>query len=164
MLFYLIIGINYSYFLVNCTLECYKGSYFFHLIVFGLNATLPAIKPQCLLSFSLHLLNLLWPIFLFLPLLNYFILVISRSQNRIHFVIQAKCTFLKIGDFMGVLLWWRGLRIQHCHCYGIGLIPGPGASICHGTGQKKKMDKFSSLIVIDWTITFNGLNFFMLFL
>ena len=29
---------------------------------------------------------------------------------------------------------------------------------------KKKMDKFSSLIVIDWTVTFNGLNFFMLFL
>ena len=30
----------------------------------------------------------------------------------------------------GVPWWWlSGLRIQHCHCCGIGLIPGPGAPL-----------------------------------
>ena len=44
----------------------------------------------------------------------------------------------------GVLLWYSGLMIQHCHCsslghcYGAGLIPGPGTSTCHGIWQKKK--------------------------
>ena len=37
--------------------------------------------------------------------------------------------------------WWRsGLRIQHCHSYGSGLIPGPGISTpCgHNTPPQKK--------------------------
>ena len=44
---------------------------------------------------------------------------------------------------IGVLLWCRGLNIQHCHCSGLsrycgaGLIPGAGTSACCGCGQKK---------------------------
>ena len=41
------------------------------------------------------------------------------------------------------VLWWHGrLRTCHClccgssHCCGEGLIPGPGASACHGHGKK----------------------------
>ena len=36
------------------------------------------------------------------------------------------------------------LRIQHCHCCGsgyscgVGLIPGPGTSVCCGRGQQKR--------------------------
>ena len=30
------------------------------------------------------------------------------------------------------------LRIQYCHCCGLGSIPGPGTSACHGQGQKNK--------------------------
>ena len=39
--------------------------------------------------------------------------------------------------------WLSGLRILHCHCcgsghcYGVGLIPGPGTSTCCGHGQNK---------------------------
>ena len=40
-----------------------------------------------------------------------------------------------------------GLKIWHCHSCGIGcscssdLIPGPGTSICHGSGQKPNQKK-----------------------
>ena len=61
----LIIDINYSYFLVNCTLECYKEPYFFLLLDFPLNPTSSGIRSQSLLSFSLYLPNLLWLIFFF---------------------------------------------------------------------------------------------------
>ena len=42
-----------------------------------------------------------------------------------------------------VLLWHSGLRIWHCqgnglgYCCGVGLIPGPGTSTCHGCSQNK---------------------------
>ena len=45
----------------------------------------------------------------------------------------------RIGD----PLWLSGLRIQHCHCNGLGyccgmgLIPGLGTSACPRYGQKK---------------------------
>ena len=31
----------------------------------------------------------------------------------------------------------------HCHCCGLGLIPGPGTSKCHGCSQKKKKKKWN---------------------
>ena len=43
-----------------------------------------------------------------------------------------------------VPLWHSGLRIQDYHysssghCCGVGLIPGPGTSTCHGNSQKTK--------------------------
>lgn len=46
--------------------------------------------------------------------------------------------------FSGVFLWRSRLRIQHCHCSGLGrcggagLLPGLGTSVCRGCGQKKK--------------------------
>ena len=30
------------------------------------------------------------------------------------------------------------LRTWHCHCYGLGAIPGAGTSACQGHCQKKK--------------------------
>ena len=42
---------------------------------------------------------------------------------------------------MGVFLWRMVLRIQCCHCYDLGLIPGPGTSVSHRHGQKKKKKK-----------------------
>ena len=47
-------------------------------------------------------------------------------------------------DFTGVLLWCSSLRVQHCHCSGLGrhcgmgLIPGPGISACMGIAKKEK--------------------------
>ena len=42
----------------------------------------------------------------------------------------------------GVPWWPIGLRIQHFHCCGTGLIPGLGTSTCHrhsiAGGEKKK--------------------------
>ena len=39
------------------------------------------------------------------------------------------------------VLWWLSeLKIQLCHCCGMGLIPGPGIA-CHGHGKKKKKKK-----------------------
>ena len=44
---------------------------------------------------------------------------------------------------LGVPLWHSGLRTWHCHCNslghccGVGLIPGPGISLCHGHRQKR---------------------------
>ena len=46
------------------------------------------------------------------------------------------------------------LRIQHCHCrrlglcYGLGLLPGPGASTCGGHGQKN--GSFPKYLVCGW--------------
>lgn len=39
-------------------------------------------------------------------------------------------------------MWLSGLKIQSCHCSGsgccpgVGLVPGPKTSTCHGCGQK----------------------------
>ena len=44
-------------------------------------------------------------------------------------------SILNVND-VGVPQWLSGLRTQHCHCYGLGLIPGLGTSACHGCGQK----------------------------
>ena len=44
---------------------------------------------------------------------------------------------------IGIPWWLSGLRIQCCHCYGLGgcsgtsLIPGPGTSMCHRCSQNK---------------------------
>ena len=35
-------------------------------------------------------------------------------------------------------VWLSGLRIQCCHCNGLGLIPGLATSTCHQSNQKKK--------------------------
>ena len=37
----------------------------------------------------------------------------------------------------GAPLWFSGLRIQHCYCSGLGLIPGLGTS----TGQEHSKHK-----------------------
>ena len=49
--------------------------------------------------------------------------------------------------------WWlRGLRIWHCHCYGlghccgVGSIPGLGTSACHGCGQNKNKKRYSQSV------------------
>ena len=47
-----------------------------------------------------------------------------------------------------VLLWYRRLRIQHCHCCSSGSIPGPGASLCHGRGQNKKERKKENMVIM----------------
>ena len=45
---------------------------------------------------------------------------------------------------LGILLWCRGLKMQHCHCSGLGHCcgldsnPGLGISIYHGRSQKRK--------------------------
>ena len=41
----------------------------------------------------------------------------------------------------GALRWHRRLKIWHCHCRGVGLIPGPETSICCGCSQKRKKKK-----------------------
>ena len=41
----------------------------------------------------------------------------------------------------GVPWWLSRLRIWHCHCCGLGSIPGPGTSACWGNSQKKKKKK-----------------------
>ena len=57
--------------------------------------------------------------------------------------LQVYNKFLKT-EKTGVLLQLSGLRILHCHCSsldcccGLGLIPGPGTSTCHGCSQKGK--------------------------
>ena len=38
----------------------------------------------------------------------------------------------------GVLLWHSRLRIWHCHCNSLGLIPGLGTSTCHKCIKKKR--------------------------
>ena len=38
----------------------------------------------------------------------------------------------------GALLWSSGLRIWHCHCYGMGSIPGLGTFTYCGYSRKKK--------------------------
>ena len=44
---------------------------------------------------------------------------------------------------MGVLWRLSGLRIQHCHCCGMGSIPGLGTFACcrHSPKEKKKFDE-----------------------
>lgn len=32
-----------------------------------------------------------------------------------------------------------GSRIQHCLCHGVGSIPGPGTSVCHGHTKNKQI-------------------------
>ena len=38
--------------------------------------------------------------------------------------------------FLGVPWWLSGLRIQDCHCSGIGSVPGQGTSMCRGHSKK----------------------------
>ena len=45
---------------------------------------------------------------------------------------------LKQQQLTGVPLWLSGLRIQHCHCCGMSLVPGLRSSTCHGQGQKQQ--------------------------
>lgn len=37
---------------------------------------------------------------------------------------------------LGVLLWHSELRVWHCHCSGLGLIPGQGTYVCCRYSQK----------------------------
>ena len=41
----------------------------------------------------------------------------------------------------GVPWWVSRLRIQHCHCCGMGSVPGLGTSVGHGCSKKKKERK-----------------------
>ena len=41
----------------------------------------------------------------------------------------------------GVPLWLNRLRIQHCHCCGVGSIPGKGTPHAPGPDKKKKKRK-----------------------
>ena len=67
---------------------------------------------------------------------------VSHLARRMHSVniSQKKSIY-------GVPWWLSGLKIQCCpcsglgHCCGVGLIPGPGTSICCRRGQKIKKKK-----------------------
>ena len=42
--------------------------------------------------------------------------------------------------------WWLSrLRVWHCQCCGVGLIPGPGIPTCCGYGKKSKTNKKNKL-------------------
>ena len=41
----------------------------------------------------------------------------------------------------GVPRWLSGLRIWHCHCCGLGVLPGLGTSACHGSSSPKPTKK-----------------------
>ena len=77
-----------------------------------------------------------------------------KVRKRPHNLIQSKVGFnanfwetvILKGEFKvfcGVPVGFSGLRIQCCHCSGLGhccgagWIPGPGTSVCCGGGQKK---------------------------
>ena len=47
---------------------------------------------------------------------------------------------------IGVPLWLSGLRIQSCHCSGLGHCPGPGTSTCRRLGQEKK----KGILICSW--------------
>jgi len=57
---------------------------------------------------------------------------------------QVKNLAVSVVTWVQSLAQWSGLRILHCCTYSIGHScsldsnPGPGTSICHGCGQKKK--------------------------
>ena len=38
----------------------------------------------------------------------------------------------------GVLWWLSRLRIWHCHCCGLSLVPGPGTSVCRDVAKERK--------------------------
>ena len=50
------------------------------------------------------------------------------------------------GSIKGILVWCSELKIQHCHCRGLGHCCGPGStpsleiSACCGCSQKKKIN------------------------
>lgn len=52
---------------------------------------------------------------------------------------HIKDTKARLKRFPNRVPWWlNGLKIQHCHCYGAGLMLGPETSICYGCKKKKK--------------------------
>ena len=67
---------------------------------------------------------------------GYYVLKNEESKN-----INSNLAYKK--SLLGVPWWHSRLRIQCCHCCGsdhccgLGLIPGPRTSICHGSSQKK---------------------------
>ena len=71
-------------------------------------------------------------------LCNYQNNVFSRDLSRsiIHF---------RIIQCVEVLLWQSGLRIWHCQCCGLGLIPGLGTSTYYWCGQKKRKKLYDVL-------------------
>ena len=58
---------------------------------------------------------------------------------------QKQCHF-------GVILWCRGLKIWHCHSYGLGChcgtgsVPRLGTSIYHGHGQINKTTTTTNML------------------
>ena len=48
---------------------------------------------------------------------------------------------------MGVPWWLSVLRIWHCHCSGLGSVPGLGTSTCHRHNQKRKEKKETTLYI-----------------
>ena len=69
-------------------------------------------------------------------------IVNSRNINFIYKVRRQKTENQEHCE-IGVPSWLSGLKIWHCpcsssgHCYGAGLIPGPGISSHHGCSQKR---------------------------
>ena len=47
----------------------------------------------------------------------------------------------RVQEKLGVPWWLNGLRIWHCRCCGVGLIPGPGIFMCRRCKKKKKRKK-----------------------
>ena len=54
---------------------------------------------------------------------------------------QIRCRGFEIQTTNRNFLVVLQLRIQHCHCCGSGLIPGPGTSVCHRRVQIKYISK-----------------------
>ena len=73
----------------------------------------------------------------------------SDAQNNKYCPSWINClSYLKTNKhFFRILFWHSELRIQCCccsglgHCCGLGLIHGPGTSMCHGHGQKNKQNQ-----------------------
>ena len=63
----------------------------------------------------------------------YSIVLVSSVQQGSDIFIDY--TVFKV--IKGVPWWLSGLRIRHCHCCGMGLIPGLGTFTGHGHSKKK---------------------------
>ena len=71
-----------------------------------------------------------------LSLFLYFLIVFFRQiPNHRSIERNDRAGWLKAWT-PGVPWWYRRLRIWCCHCWSMGLIPGPGTSAYYGYGQK----------------------------
>ena len=66
------------------------------------------------------------------------LLLLALSKRGLIFTMNMVDLYGEKTNAIRVFWWCSGLRIQHCHCCGLGSIPGLGSTTCHRHSQEEQ--------------------------